>query len=53
MYAEYFELWNDLYENLRDDMARHNELVHRHSRPPSAEMTDANASAPASVLSTA
>jgi len=53
MYGEYFELWNDLYENLRGDMARHNELLHRHSRPPAAEMTDASASAPASVLSTA
>ena len=23
MYTEYFELWNDIYSNLRDDMARH------------------------------
>jgi xylulokinase len=40
-YAEFFELWNDLYEHLSDDMARHSALLQRFSRPPSTEMTGA------------
>jgi xylulokinase len=53
MYAEFFELWSDIYEHLRDDMARHNELVNRFSRPPATELTNASGPAQAPVLSTA
>jgi xylulokinase len=53
MYAEFFELWSGIYDHLRGDMARHNELVNRFSRPPASEMTNASGPAPAPVLSTA
>ncbi|MEX0746047.1 MAG: FGGY family carbohydrate kinase [Phycisphaeraceae bacterium] len=42
MYAEYFELWDRLYESLREDMSRHSELVSRLSHPLAAETTDAH-----------
>ncbi len=42
MYLEFFELWNEIYEHLRDDMARHSALVHEFSRPPAAELTGAH-----------
>lgn len=41
-YAELFELWNDIYHHLRDDMARHNDLLQRFSRPPAVEVSGAN-----------
>jgi hypothetical protein len=41
MYAELFELWNDIYANLRDDMARHSALLSRFSRPQPAELSGA------------
>lgn len=51
IYAEFFALWNDIYEHLRGDMIRHSALVHEFSRPPATEVSGANGSAPASVLS--
>lgn len=41
MYSEFFELWNQVYADLRDSMERHAELVRRYSRPQSAEMSGA------------
>jgi xylulokinase len=52
-YAEFFELWSDIYEHLREDMARHSALVQRHSRPPATQLTGANGASPAPVLSNA
>lgn len=44
MYAEFFGLWNDIYGHLREDMARHSELVNRFSRPQGTSLTGANGS---------
>jgi hypothetical protein len=43
MYTELFELWNDIYDNLRADMARHSALVHKYSHPQPTELTGAGA----------
>lgn len=52
MYAEFFALWNDMYEHLREDMDRHSALVQKYSRPPATELTDAAGPGPAPVLTT-
>lgn len=41
MYTEFFELWDQIYGDLRDDMERHADLVRRYRRPQSAEMKGA------------
>jgi xylulokinase len=41
MYTEFFELWNDIYAHLTDDMARHSALLQRFSRPQATELTGA------------
>ena len=41
MYAELFALWDDIYQHLRDDMARHSALLHQFSQPPAVAMTGA------------
>lgn len=51
MYVEFFELWNNIYEHICGDMARHSALVHEFSRPPAAELTGAHPDVPASIFS--
>lgn len=45
MYGDFFELWSQLYEDLKDSMGRHNDLVTRYSHPQASEMSGAGGNA--------
>lgn len=41
MYAEFFDVWNQIYLDLKTSMSRHSRLVARHTRPGPIEMVGA------------
>ena len=41
MYSEFFELWSDVYEDLKESMGRHHALVNRYSDPQPSEISGA------------
>lgn len=41
MYGEFFDVWNQIYLDLKTNMSRHSQLVARHTRPGPTEMVGA------------